>query len=113
MPLHQKPSTVLAVDAKARQGLPEPWYRPEPSQAAGLEKEAAVEIGPGHELSGHRLAAIAACGGGDNVAFHVDDDTFAIVHLTWTKHAEPAPWPSRPALGGYMALETVVDSHQH
>jgi hypothetical protein len=52
-------------------GLPEIWFRPEPSQAAGLEREATVEIGPGHELSGHRLTVVAACGGCDDVAYQV------------------------------------------
>lgn len=104
---------MLAMDAKARHGLPEPWFRPEPIQAAGLEQEATAEIGPGHELSGYRLTAIAACGGCDSVAFQVDDGTPAIVHLTWARRPEPAPWPSTQRLGGHIALETVVDGHQH
>lgn len=111
--MRRKPSTVLGMDAKPRQGLPEPWLRPDPGRAAGLEREVAAEIGPGHELSGHRLTAIAKCGGCDSVAFQVDDGTFAIVHLTWGRHPEPAPWPSTQRLGGYVALETVVDAHQH
>ena len=77
------------MDAKARPGLTEPWFRPEPGRTAGLERELAAEIGPGHELSGHRLTAIAKCGGCDTVAFQVDDGTFAIVHLTWGRHPEP------------------------
>ena len=43
-PMRRKPSTVLGMDAKAWQGLPEPWFRPEPGQAAGLERDVAVPI---------------------------------------------------------------------
>jgi hypothetical protein len=101
------------MSTRSEQVLPEPWFRPESSQAAGLEREAAVEIAPGHELSGHRLTAVAACEACDSVAFRVDDGTFAVVHLTWTRHQEPAPWPSTQRLSGYIALETVIDAHQH
>ena len=29
----------------------------------------------------------------DDVAFRVDDGTYAIAHLTWTSRQEPAPYP--------------------
>jgi hypothetical protein len=43
---------VLAMISEKAQDLPEPWYRPGRENAAALEREAAAEIGPGHEPSG-------------------------------------------------------------
>lgn len=57
--MQREPATVLAVDSQTGQDLPEPWIRLEPGEGVGLEREAATEIGPGHELSGHRLTAIS------------------------------------------------------
>jgi hypothetical protein len=92
---------------------PAPWFRPGPGQAARLEQEALAEIGPGHELTGHSLTAIAACSGCDRVAVRLDDGTFAIIHLTWTSRQERHPWPATQQAGGYIALETLIDNHQH
>jgi hypothetical protein len=93
--------------------LPAPWSRPADHRAAGLEREAHTEIGPAHELHGHRLTVIAACSGCDRVAFSIDDGSFAIVHLTWTTHQEPGPWPTTQRLSGYTALETAINDHNH
>ena len=109
--MHQEPATVLAMDSQTGQDLPEPWDRLEPGQGTGLEREAATEIGPGHELSGHRLTAIARCNGCDDVAFRVDDGAYAIVHLTWARRQEPAPWPETQRLDGYIALKTAMEAH--
>jgi hypothetical protein len=92
---------------------PEPWFRPEPRQAAALAAEAQAEIGADHELAGHRLTAVVKCAGCDEVIFRVDDGTFAKVHLTWARHPEPEPWPAAQRLGGFLALETAIDNHQH
>jgi hypothetical protein len=93
--------------------VPEPWFRPEPRQAAALVAEARAEIGVGHELAGHELTAVVKCGGCDEVIFSIDDRTFAQVHLTWSHHRENEPWPATQRLGGFLALETVIDNHQH
>jgi hypothetical protein len=95
------------------QDLPEPWYRPRAEHASALEREAAAEIGPGHELSGRALAVLAFCGGCDEIAVSLDDGTFAVVHLTWARHPEPVHWPSAQRLVGYAALETAIATHQH
>jgi hypothetical protein len=93
--------------------LPEPWFRPAPQHAAALEHEARKEISPGHELAGHALTAIAACPGCDRAAFRLDDGSFAIINLTWTSQGEPPPWPATQHAGGYIALETLINDHQH
>jgi hypothetical protein len=106
---------LLIRDHEPISGLepPEPWFRPEPRVAAALAAEARAEIGPDHELAGQELAAVVKCAGCDGVMFSVDDGTFAQVHLTWAQHPEPEPWPATQRLGGYLALETAIDNHQH
>lgn len=91
--------------------LTEPWFAPEPAQAGALEREATTEIGPGHPLSGHALTVVAVCSACDSTAFRADDGRFAIVHLTWTLHREPPPWPSAEIVTGRHALEVAADQH--
>jgi hypothetical protein len=74
--------------------LPAPWWVPD----GGLwmqETELARELAPGHPLHGAGVCAAARCEGCDDVLFRVADRPFpwAVVHLTWTGHEEPAPWP--------------------
>jgi hypothetical protein len=92
---------------------PEPWFRPDEQLATALVREARAEIGSDHELAGRELTAVVKCGSCDEVIFNVDDGTFALVHLTWARHPEPPPWPDTTRLGGFIALETAIDNHQH
>ncbi|WP_207122839.1 hypothetical protein [Actinocatenispora comari] len=93
--------------------LSEPWFRPEPDRLASLVAEAVTEICADHELAGRSLTAVAACAGCDDVAFSLDDGAFALVHLTWTRHLEPEPWPLTQRLDGLPALRAAFDRHQH
>jgi hypothetical protein len=93
-------------------GLREPWLRPDDAEARRLELEVLAEISPGHELHGSALTAIARCSGCDGVVFHRDDDTFAIVHLSYVRPDQP-PWPHTTRLGGFIALELAMDQHEH
>jgi hypothetical protein len=95
------------------QDLSEPWFRPGPENASALGREAAAEIGPGHELSGRALTVLARCGGCGEIAVSLDDGTFALVHLTWAQHPEPSSWPLTQRLGGYATLGTAIAAHQH
>ena len=81
--------------------------------AARLEREARAEVGDGHELWGRGLVAVARCQGCDHVLFRVDDGTWAIVHLTWSSHTEPPPWPSTIRLGSFNAVDLAVAKHYH
>jgi hypothetical protein len=94
-------------------GLQEPWYRPSPEQMATLEREAFIEVGPGHQLYGRSLATVAKCEACDDVLFHVGDETWAIVHLTWTGRTEQPPSPVTQRLGGFLAVEMATDRHYH
>jgi hypothetical protein len=78
-----------------------------------LAREAEAEIGADHELAGHALTAIVKCADCDRVIFRIDDGSFALVHLTWGKHPERDPWPATQRLGGFLALESAIDNHQH
>ncbi len=92
--------------------LHEPWLRPDDAGARWLESEARAEIAPGHELYGLGLTAIGRCSGCDDAVFRCSDDTFAIVHLSGTRPDRP-PWPRTTRLGSFIALEMVMDQHEH
>jgi hypothetical protein len=92
--------------------LREPWVHPDHAEARRLEAEARAEITDGHELQGVGLAAIARCTGCDHVVFRCSDDTFALVHLSYA-HPDRPPWPTTTRLGGFIALELVMDQHEH
>ncbi|HZM77506.1 MAG TPA: hypothetical protein VFC19_17375 [Candidatus Limnocylindrales bacterium] len=91
----------------------ESWLRLSLAQAEAFEREAGIEIAPGHELHGLDLRAIARCSGCDDVVFRVSDDTFAIVHLVWTKKPDTPPWPHTARLGTFLAAELAMDQHEH
>jgi hypothetical protein len=73
--------------------LREPGFKPSDEQAAAAEREVAIGVGPGHQLWGREFTARACCTGCDRVLFSLDDETRAIVHLTWTGRRENDPWP--------------------
>jgi hypothetical protein len=72
-----------------------------------------LEVGPAHELFGHGFRALAACAGCDRVVFMLDDESRAMVHLTWTGHVESPPWPETVRMGGFIATEIAMDQHEH
>jgi hypothetical protein len=91
----------------------EPWSRPDAEHGQTFESEAYAEVAPGHELQGLALRAVARCQGCDDVVFHASDDTFAIVHLTWARKPEAPPLPRTARLGGFLAVESAMDQHEH
>ncbi|WP_332644120.1 hypothetical protein, partial [Aeromicrobium sp.] len=101
---------AVAVSAE---GFREPWFRLGADQAATLADEVMAEVGPGHELYGLDLHAVAKCEGCDDVVFRASDDSFAIVHLTWASKSEDLPRPLTTRLGGFIAVEAAMDQHEH
>lgn len=93
--------------------VPEPWYSPDEQDARLLEAEARREIAAGHELQGSDLVATARCAGCDNAVFRCSDDSFAMVHLTWSQQSETPPWPHTVRLGSFLAVELAMDQHEH
>jgi hypothetical protein len=47
-----------------------------------LVAELERQVQPGHELAGRNVMPIAKCGGCDDAVFRLDDETWAIDHLT-------------------------------
>lgn len=93
--------------------LQEPWTRPDPEHAQQLLAEARREIKPGHELAGVELAGcIARCSGCDDTVFRCSDDSFVVIHLSWAENERP-PWPDCTRAGSFIAIEPVMDQHEH
>jgi hypothetical protein len=93
--------------------LSQPWFAPDPAHTVSFEREALAEIGPGHVLDGQGLVVIARCSGCDDLAFRVDDNRFAIVHLIWKGGQERPPWPSARIFSDWGALEDAARSDGH
>lgn len=72
-----------------------PWYAVDAADVTrGLERQLAVEAGPGHLLHGVEVRLIARRVDTDDALFALSDGRVAEVHLTWRKGAEPDPrWP--------------------
>lgn len=104
---------MTEAELSASSGLREPWYRPSPEQMAALKREAVIEISPVHQLYGRSLTSVARCEACDDVLFRLDDETWAIVHLTWTGRTEQPPRPVAQRLGGFLAVEMATDQHYH
>jgi hypothetical protein len=78
-----------------------------------LVAELEREVQPGHELTGRKLVPIAKCGGCDDAVFRLDDETWVIVHLTWSRQAEAPPWPRTKRVGSFLAIEAALTEHEH
>jgi hypothetical protein len=91
----------------------EAWHTVTPEVADRLIAELQREIGPGHDLAGRSVAVVRRCSGCDDVIFRIDDDAFAVVHLTWTGRKERQPGPRTVTFPSFLALESYVDSHEH
>lgn len=90
-----------------------PWFRPDPKMAERLLVEARREIKPGRQLDGVGLVeCIAKCEGCDDAVFRCADGSFARIHLSWATDEQP-PWPDATHAGGYLAVETIMDQHEH
>jgi hypothetical protein len=75
--------------------LAEPWDAVDTDKSSGLEDELRRELSRGHPLHGRGVRAIARRYDQDDVLFALGDgEECAVVHLTWSGHAERAPWPS-------------------
>ena len=61
-----------------------------------FEKELHLEVGIDHVLFGKHAVAGAVSTYQDDVLFIIDESEFpyAVVHLTYNLHPEPAPWPT-------------------
>lgn len=70
--------------------LPEPWYWTEQDLTGQLERE----ISKNHILYGRTTKTLAKRQDNDEVLFHVDNEKFAVVHLTWSSQQQTDNhWP--------------------
>jgi hypothetical protein len=67
------------------------------------------ECGPDHELAGRQFQAAAKCVACDHVVFELDNEQWAVVHLTWT--ANSAGWPHVEAIGHWDEVCAAVVEH--
>jgi hypothetical protein len=91
----------------------EAWHTVTPEVGDRLLAELQREIGPGHVLAGRSATVVRRCSSCDDVIFRIDNDAFAVVHLTWSGREERQPWPMTVTLPSFLALESYVDSHEH
>ena len=117
---HIRPLPANLIDRLRAVRWLEPWsyggIDEEPAYGLGFEQELRRELAPGHVLFGVRDHARAVAGRMDNddVLFWLgeEDGRFAVVHLTWSGHAEsipvsPSSWifASLDDFAGSMAAE--------
>lgn len=82
--------------------------------AQALEAEARAAIGPGHDLYGLELRAIAKCAGCDDVVFGLSDHggrscTSAGAGRDLNRRSRP----QAVRLGSFLAIELAMDQHEH
>lgn len=68
-----------------------------PDRSAGLLKQLALELSPGHSIYGISANVLGAFSGTDDILLKLDSEVdgarYALVHLTWGGTQTP-PWPS-------------------
>ena len=84
--------------------------RADASQAERLRTELLRELSAGHVLHGLDLRVIAQAPPQEEVIVETGDDTVALVHLTWSGHAEAPPWPTTKLLDSPEHLEDTIES---
>jgi hypothetical protein len=83
--------------------------RADTQRAQRLRAELLRELSAGHVLHGLDLRVIARALPRDEVIVTAGEDTVALVHLTWSGHAETAPWPITELLDSPEHLEDTIE----
>lgn len=99
----------------------EPWWHvaaERPELTALYEREMRAEVGADHPLYDVPVAAIGKDDSCDDVLFQLLDGSgrVAVVHLTWTRHPEPMPWPATeifPDLESFAELRMRPDFKEY
>jgi hypothetical protein len=79
--------------------FPEPWWDlrgsgfTEAEQRDAIQMELEREVAVGHALYGRVFSVVARYQATDDVLIALDDETCAVVHLTWRRSHEVPPWP--------------------
>lgn len=75
---------------------------------SGLETELRTEVSEGHPLFGRAFRIVGRSHAADDVLVTVDGG-WALVHLTWSRHAERPPWPTSTEFRRARDVETAMD----
>lgn len=78
-------------------------------QAKHLRAELLRELSPGHVLHAVDLRVIARALPQDEIVVETAGGEVALVHLTWTGHAESLPWPVTEPLTSAEHLEQTIE----
>lgn len=78
------------------------------ARADVLAAELRLEVGPEHPLTSRDWTVIAEAVAQDEVVLALDEDGVALVHLTWRRATEPAPFPSTVILASRARFEALV-----
>lgn len=75
-----------------------------------LLRELLSELGSAHSLAGHIRSIEARHLASDRIVVLLNDDSYALVHLTWSGRSEGAQFPSWEPLGARQsAAEALRD----
>ena len=83
--------------------------RGEAAEAEQLRSELLRELSPGHVLHGIDLQVIARALPQDKVVVETADQRVALVHMTWSGHAESPPWPTTEILDSAEHLQNTLE----
>lgn len=102
-------ASVAVVSWADSYGFEEPFHdlRSDPDACGALGDELERELGPGHELKQLTRSVVARALSQDDVVLRIDDGV-ALVHLTWSGHAEPPPFPRTARFGSCEAFEDAI-----
>ena len=79
------------------------------TKRASVLRELRSEVSADHALTGRIARVEAFFEASDDVVVRLDDDTFALVHPTWSGEAEAPPFPLSTLLGdGRAASEEIA-----
>lgn len=89
------------------------WVRDDPEHPSeddfgAVLREVRRELGPTHDLFAQVVRVEARFGPSDDVVVRLVDDTFALVHPTWSGAVEAPPWPSSTRLGDAAAASRAI-----
>lgn len=83
--------------------------RSEAEEAEQLRSELQRELSPGHVLHGLDPRVVARALPQDEVMVETSDGRVALVHMTWTRRPESAPWPTTKFLESAEHLDSVLE----
>jgi integrase len=83
--------------------------RSEAREAEQLHTELLREMSEGRVLHGSDLRVVARTLPQDEVIVEATDGRVALVHLTWSGHAESPPWPTTDLLTSAAHLEQTIE----